>query len=82
MEDGATNNYMECNAVLVKMLSYGSETWVLEKRNEKKMNAVEIRSFRRTSGVSLADRIRDEKIREMAGTSEDITVRRKKNALS
>ena len=28
------------NAVLVPTLLYGSETWVLQKKNERKMNAV------------------------------------------
>ena len=32
------------NAVLVLTLLYGSETWVLQKKNERKMNAVEISS--------------------------------------
>ena len=30
------------NAVLVPTLLYGSETWVLQKKNEKKNNAVEM----------------------------------------
>ena len=49
------------------------------------MNAVEMRS---TKGVGYAksvdqlDRIRNEEIHRMAGTSEDVTVRMKKNVLS
>ena len=46
------------------------------------MNAVEMRSLRRICAVSLADRIRNEEIHRMAGTSEDVTVRMKKNVLS
>ena len=45
------------------------------------MNAVEMRSLRRICGVSLADRIRNEEVRRMAGTSEDVMVRMKKNVL-
>ena len=45
------------------------------------MNAVEMRSLCRICGVSLADRIRNEEIHRMAGTSEDVTVRMK-NVLS
>ena len=41
------------NAVLVPTLLDGSETWVLKKKNERKMNAVEMRSCRRICGVSL-----------------------------
>ena len=36
------------------------------------MNAVEMLSLRRLFGVSLANRIRNEEIRRMAGTSERI----------
>ena len=39
------------NAVLVPTLLYGSENWVLQKKNERKMNAVEI-ALRRICGVS------------------------------
>ena len=70
------------NAVLVPILLYGSETWVLQKKNERKMNAVEMRSLRRICGVSLADRIRNEEVHRMAGTNEDVTVRMQKNVLS
>ena len=43
------------NAVLVPTLLYDSETWVLQKKNKRKMNAVEMRSIRRICGVSVAD---------------------------
>ena len=43
------------NAMLVPTLLYGSETWVLQKKNERKMNAVEMRSFT-ICGVRLTDR--------------------------
>ena len=33
-------------------------------------------------GVSLADQIRNEEVRRIAGTREDVTVRMKKNVLS
>ena len=41
-----------------------------------------MRSLRRICGVSLADRIRNEEIHRMTGTSENVTVRMKKNVLS
>ena len=52
---------------------------LVQKKKERKMNAVEVRSLRRICGVSLADGIRNEEIRRMAGTSENVTVRMKKN---
>ena len=70
------------NALLIPTLLYGSETWVLKKKNERKMNAVEMRSLRRICGVSLADRIRNEEIHKMTGTSGNFTVRTKKNVLN
>ena len=59
------------NAVLVSTL-FGSETWVLQKKTEIKMNAVEL--LRRICGVRLADQIHNEEIHRMVGTSEDVTV--------
>ena len=72
------------NAMLVSTLLYSSETLVLQKKNERKINAVEMRSLRRICRVSFADRIRSECewVHRMAGTSEDVTVRMKKNVLS
>ena len=49
---------------------------------KRKMNAMEMRSLRRLCGVSLAMRSRYKEIHRMAGTSEDITVRMKKNVLT
>ena len=46
------------------------------------MNAVEMRSLRRICAVSLDDRFRNEEVQRMAGTSEDVTMRMKKNVLS
>ena len=40
------------SAVLVPTLLYSNETWVLQKKNERKMNAVEMRSLRRICGAS------------------------------
>ena len=64
--------------MLVPTLLYGSETWVLQKKKEIKINGVEMQSLRKIYRVSLADRIRNEEIHRMAGTSEDVTMRMKK----
>ena len=47
------------NAVLVPSLLYGTETWVLQKKNERKLNAVEMRSLLIICEVRLADLIRN-----------------------
>ena len=71
------------NAVLVPALLYGSERWVLQKKNERKLNAVEMRSLCRICKDSIADQIiRNEEIHRMAGISEYVMVRMKKNVLS
>ena len=72
----------EHDAVWVPILLYGSEMWILQKKNGRMTNAVEIRSLRKICGVSLADRTNNEEIHRMAGTSEDVTVRIKKNVFS
>ena len=65
------------NAVLVPTLLYSSETWKLQTKNEKNMNAVEMQSVRMISAYLI-----DEDIYRMASTSEDVTVRMKKTVLS
>ena len=57
------------NAALVPTLLTGSVKWVLQKKNERKMNVVEMRFNCNTCGS--VDRIRG-----------DVTVRMKKNVLS
>ena len=52
----------------------------LQKKIERKVNVVEM--LRRICGVSLADRIHNKEIHRMACTSEDVTVRMKKNVFS
>ena len=54
-------------AAFVPTLLYDGETWVLQKKNERKVNGVQMRSLCRICGVSLADRIRNEEIHRMAG---------------
>ncbi|GBP82570.1 hypothetical protein EVAR_87816_1 [Eumeta japonica] len=47
------------NAVLIPTLMYGSESWVWQKKNESRINAVEMRSLRSMCGVSRKDRCRN-----------------------
>ncbi|GBP84324.1 hypothetical protein EVAR_61541_1 [Eumeta japonica] len=46
---------------------YGSESWVGQKKNESRINAVEMRSLRSTCGVSRKDRYRNSDVREQCG---------------
>ena len=58
--------------------------WVLQKKNERKINTMEMRSFSRIYGVSLADRTRNEDRQDGSNleTSENVTVRIMKNVIS
>ncbi|CAK1596166.1 unnamed protein product [Parnassius mnemosyne] len=69
------------NAVLVPTLLYGSETWVCQKKHKSKLNAVEMRSLRKMCGVTMADRKRNEEIRNMAGLKDDLITKIDKGVL-
>jgi hypothetical protein len=47
----------------VPVLSYGSESWVISKKDKDKIQAAEMRFLRRVKGCTRADRIRNVDIR-------------------
>lgn len=47
----------------VPMLLYGSEFWILTKKEERRIEAVEMRFLRSVAGYSLLDKIRSDDIR-------------------
>ena len=57
-------------AVVRPALIYGSETWAVKKSQEKRMDVAEMRMLRWMLGKTKRDRIRNERIREMAGVAE------------
>ena len=67
------------NAIVKPTLLYGSETWTLQKRHMKKLQAVEMRYLRKVEGVTRMDKVRSDDIR-MRLRQEDVaaTVHRKK----
>ena len=67
------------NAIVMPTLLYGSETWTLQKRHMKKLQAVEMRYLRKVEGVTRMDKVRSDDIR-MRLRQEDVvaTVHRKK----
>ncbi|KAG7300726.1 hypothetical protein JYU34_015052 [Plutella xylostella] len=67
--------------VLVPTLMYGSESWVWQKKNESRVNAVEMRSLRSMCGLKLNDRIRNSIIRERVGVKEDVVTKIEKGML-
>lgn len=51
------------------ILTFGSESWVLNRRLESKLQAVEMKFLRSVKGVTRMDRVRNTDIREELGTS-------------
>ncbi|GBP32165.1 hypothetical protein EVAR_80933_1 [Eumeta japonica] len=63
------------NGVPIPTLMYGSESWVWQKKNESRINAVEMRSLRSICGVSRKDRCRNSDVRERCGLKENVVTR-------
>ena len=51
------------NAMVVPTLTYGCETWTMQKRHEGKIQACEMMFLRRVEGVTRMDRVRNEAVR-------------------
>ncbi|GBP61917.1 hypothetical protein EVAR_41732_1 [Eumeta japonica] len=54
---------------------YDSENWVWRKKNEIRINAVEMRPLRSTCGVSRKDSCRNSDVRKRFGFKEDVVTR-------
>ena len=54
------------NTVVRPAMLYGAETWSVKKAHERKLNLVEMRMLRWMCGISKVDRVRNERIREIA----------------
>ena len=52
------------NTVIIPTLTYGCETWTLQKRHRSSIQALEMRYLRRVEGVTRADRVRNEDMQE------------------
>uniref|UniRef100_A0A8D8LKZ5 Craniofacial development protein 2 n=2 Tax=Cacopsylla melanoneura TaxID=428564 RepID=A0A8D8LKZ5_9HEMI len=52
----------------VPILTYGSETWTVKRKEESRIQAAEMKFLRSTVGKTRRDRIRNENIRSMVGT--------------
>lgn len=57
------------DAIYIPTLTYGSETWVTNKRQESRLQAAEMKYLRRTEGVSMLDKIRNTDIRKNLGVA-------------
>lgn len=63
-------------------MSYGAETWVINKRNRSKINAVEMEYWRRCCRIIRTDRIPNEEIRNRMGIQKDAVSRIEEKQLS
>ena len=53
------------NAVVVPTLDYGCEAWVLKEKNKMRLQAMELKVFRRVAGVTRLDCVRSEEMRKV-----------------
>ena len=60
------------STILESIVTYGSETWEINKRNENRLKALEMDFWRRACGVSRLDHVRNEEIRRRAQREQDI----------
>ncbi|GBP43316.1 hypothetical protein EVAR_31200_1 [Eumeta japonica] len=60
------------NGVLILTFMYDSKSWVWQKKNESRINAVEVRSLCGVCGVSRKDRCRNSDVRERCGLKKDV----------
>lgn len=51
--------------IVESISTYGSETWELNKRDKERLLALEMDFWRRSSGISRIERVRNERIREI-----------------
>ncbi|GBP21123.1 hypothetical protein EVAR_11154_1 [Eumeta japonica] len=70
------------NVVLIPTLMYGSESWVWQKKNESRINAVEMQSRHNICGVSRKDICRNSYLREWCDLKGDVVTRVEKDGES
>ncbi|GBP06012.1 hypothetical protein EVAR_3262_1 [Eumeta japonica] len=67
------------NGILMPTLMYGSKSWVWQKKNDSRINSVEMRSLRMSvrsmCGVSQKDRFRNSNVIERCGLKENVVTR-------
>lgn len=56
---------------------YGSENWVLQKKHDREIEALELKHLRKITGETKWNRLRNKRIREIIGQKSMLTKRRK-----
>lgn len=57
------------NSIFQTTLCYQSQTWTLTKSHKAKIEVCEMRCLRRAANISIRDRVRNEDIRKIVGTT-------------
>ena len=63
---------MVFSTIVESIVTYGSETWEINKRNEKRLKALEMDFWRTACGVSRLEYLRNDEIRRRVHTNKDI----------
>jgi len=63
---------MMFSTVVESIITYGSETWEVNKRNEKRLKAVEMDFWMRACGMSRLEHVRNDEIRRKSQRKKDI----------
>ncbi|GBP93311.1 Wilms tumor protein homolog B [Eumeta japonica] len=63
------------NGVLISTVIYGSKSWEWQKKNESRINAVQLRLLRSMCGVSRKNKCRNSDVRGQYGLKEDVVNR-------
>src|SRR5215475_8344035 len=74
---GNTSNYknnflMIFSTIVESIVTYGSETWEINKRNEKRLKALEMDFWRQACGVSRLEHVRNDEIKRRVQRNKDI----------
>ena len=59
------------NTLVRSILTYGAGNWVINKNNQRKINAVEMEFWRRCCQLTRLDKVRNEEIREKMNVQND-----------
>ena len=68
----------EYNAMVVPMMTYGCELWVLREKKKSRLQAAEMNVLRKVAGVTRLEHIRNEEVRQRLQQRSIVDVKREK----
>jgi len=63
---------MNFSTIVESIITYGTETWEVNKRNEKRLKAMEMDFWRQACGMSSIEHLRNDEIRRRSQRKKDI----------